>query len=138
MAAQGQPALADVVAPVDECCSFAPNAADDLVDLASPQRRTHILDGDATGGGHRWPGAPDKTPFPQGWSDDQIMHHVSDVATDPSLTWNWTKGGPSGHTRAADPGRASVFGVRNGVCTKVVVEPAGEGIITAHPSPGSC
>ncbi|MGB6056897.1 MAG: EndoU domain-containing protein [Microthrixaceae bacterium] len=116
-----------------------PRGADDLVDLASPGRRTHILDGDATGGGHRWPGAsPDKTPFPQTWTDDQVMHHVSDIATDPGLKWNWTKGGPSGYTRAGDPGRASVFGVRDGVCIKVVVEPAGEGIITAHPSPGSC
>ena len=65
------------------------------------------------------------------------MHSVSDVATDPSLQWNWTKGGPSGYTKAGDPGRAWVAGVRNGVCIKVVVEPAGEGIITAFPSPGS-
>jgi len=26
---------------------------------------------------------PDKTEFPAGWSDD-ILHHVSDVATDPN------------------------------------------------------
>jgi Bacterial EndoU nuclease len=121
---------------------FAPvvatNTADDLVDLASPARRTHILDGDATGGGHRWPGQPDKTPFPKSWTDDEIMHADSDIATDPSLQWNWTKGGPNGYTRAGDPARAEVFGVRNGLCVKAVVEPAGEGIITAHQSPGSC
>jgi RHS repeat-associated protein len=104
------------------------------VDLASPQRRTHILDGDATGGGHRWPGLPGKTPFPQSWSDDQIMHNVSDIATDPSLTPNYTKGAPGSHyTRAGDPSRYNVVGQRDGVDIKVVVEPAGEGIITAHP-----
>lgn len=37
---------------------------DDLVDLASPQRRRHILDGDSTGGGHRPDtGIPGKSEF---------------------------------------------------------------------------
>jgi hypothetical protein len=118
---------------------FATNSADELVDLASPARRTHILDGDATGGGHRWPGAPDKTPFPQGWSDDEIMHAVSDVATDPTLTpRNLT--GPAGSlkTNAGNPARQEVFGMRNGVCIRVVTEPLGKGIITAHPIIGPC
>jgi RHS repeat-associated protein len=114
------------------------DAANESVDLASAQRRTHILDGDHTGGGHRWPGAPGKTPFPRGWSDDEIMHHVSDIATDPKA--NWTGGGPRGSvmTRRGNPARFSVFGNRGGTCIKVVVEPAGEGIITAHPATGSC
>jgi hypothetical protein len=62
-------------------------AESEFVNLASAQRTTHITVGDATGGGHMWPGAPGKTPFRQGWSADQIMHHVSDIATDPSLQW---------------------------------------------------
>lgn len=68
----------------------APRAADDLVDLASPARRTHILDGEVRpngtfGGGHRaGTGFPGKTEFPASWSDDLIMHHVSDVVTDPA------------------------------------------------------
>ena len=45
--------------------------AEDLVDLASPDRRVNILDG---------------------WSDDQIMHYVSDIATDPRLRWNQQTG----------------------------------------------
>ena len=117
----------------------ATNSADELVDLASPARRTHVLDGDATGGGHRWPGAPDKTPFPQRWSDDEIMHAVSDVATDPSPTpRNVT--GPAGSlkTNAGNPARQEVFGMRNGVCIRVVTEPLGEGIIAAHPIIGPC
>src|SRR5690606_17061479 len=95
------------------------------VDLVSPQRRIHILDGDATGGGHRWPGQPGKTPFPQSWSDDQIIHNVSDIATDPSLRWTWQKGAEgSDFTRAGDPSRVSVVGERDGVEIKVIIEPA--------------
>ena len=59
--------------------------ADPFVDLASPERRTHILDGDATGGSPRAGSGLGKSQFPAGWSDDQTMHHISDVATDPSL-----------------------------------------------------
>lgn len=63
------------------------------VDLASPARRSHILDGEVRpngtiGGGHRGgTGYPNKSEFPTSWSDDQIMHSISDIATDPSLTW---------------------------------------------------
>lgn len=69
---------------------MAPRMADDFVDLSSSARRRHILDGEVRpngtfGGGHRaGTGFPGKTEFPAGWSDDLIMHHVSDVATDPA------------------------------------------------------
>lgn len=59
------------------------------VNLASPERTRRILYGDnPEKGGHRWPGAPgsDKTLFPKDWSDDRIMHEVSDIATNPR--WN--------------------------------------------------
>jgi len=68
--------------------ALAPNTADDFVDLASSARRTHALDG------HRWPGAPGKSPFPRGWTDDRIMHHASDIATDPNLRWIQQTGKP--------------------------------------------
>jgi hypothetical protein len=58
-----------------------------FVNLASPKRTAHILTGDGTGGGHLWPGLPGKTPFPQSWSGEKVMHHVSDIASDPSLQW---------------------------------------------------
>ena len=83
----------------DACSTFAAKGADDLVDLASPARRTHILDGEVTpngsfGGGHRpGTGFPGKSEFPAGWSDDQIMHHISDVATDPLSTVRPGRGG---------------------------------------------
>ncbi|MBI3893435.1 MAG: EndoU domain-containing protein [Candidatus Wallbacteria bacterium] len=112
----------------------ANEAADEqLVNLASPQRTVHILTGDAHGGGHLYPGAPGKTPFPQGWSGDKIMHHVSDIATDPTLKWTHQTGNGGLLTRAGRPARFWVEGVRDGVNINVVVEPLGEGIITAHP-----
>jgi hypothetical protein len=44
----------------------------------------HILDGDATGGGHRHgTGKPGETEFPSSWTDDQIIWDVESVATKP-------------------------------------------------------
>jgi Bacterial EndoU nuclease len=113
------------------------------VNLASQERTVHILEGEPGpngqwSGGHRWPGLPGKTPFPQSWSDARIMHEVSDVATDPKLEWV-QQTGPKGlmYTKAGDPARFEVFGERGGVPIRVIVEPAGEGIITAHPIPGA-
>ncbi|WP_437779230.1 EndoU domain-containing protein [Sorangium sp. So ce1097] len=104
--------------------------------LANPQRTKHILTGDATGGGHLWPGAPGKTPFPRGWSGEKIMQNVSDIATDPSLKWVQQTGNPGSlFTKAGDPARFTVIGEREGVRIKVVLEPAGEGIVTANPIP---
>jgi RHS repeat-associated protein len=114
----------------------AASADSDLVNLASPKRTTHITVGDATGGGHLWPGAPGKTPFPQDWSTEQIMHHVSDIATDPALPWVQQTGKPGTlFTKAGAPARFLVTGVRGGVTINVIIEPAGEGIITAFPQP---
>jgi RHS repeat-associated protein len=114
-------------------CQDAAKTTAELVNLASPQRTTHILTGDATGGGHLFPGAPGKTAFPQGWSGDQAMHHISDIATDPALKWIPQTGNGGWFTKAGKPARFSVEGVRDGVNIKVVIEPAGEGIITAFP-----
>jgi hypothetical protein len=50
----------------------------------SPERATHILDGDDTGGGHRHgTGKPGKTEFPPDWSDEKIISAVEDVARRP-------------------------------------------------------
>jgi hypothetical protein len=93
------------------------------------------LDGDATGGGHRFPGSPGHDPFPQDWSDGQIMHAVSDVAADPASTWT-QQTGPDGSylTSAGNPARFLVEGTSGGLRISVIVEPAGEGIITAWPT----
>lgn len=55
------------------------------VDLTA-HRRDHILNRHRAGANK-----PNKTEFPQGWSDDRIMHEVSDIATDPNATWGLGK-----------------------------------------------
>ena len=118
--------------PGNECPVPSEN---DYVNLASEARTNHILYGDGpSSGGHMWPGQPGKTPFPQDWDAGRIMHEVSDVATDPNSTWT-QQTGPAGslYTRAGDPARFAATGDRGGVPIKVIVEPAGEGIITAYP-----
>jgi hypothetical protein len=108
-------------------------ASGEFADLTSASRRNHILYGDGTGGGHLWPGAPGKTPFPKSWTEDKIIHEVSDVATDPDLVWRQQTGSPGAEfTRRGAPVRFEVFGVRDGVTLRVIVEPGGEGIITAN------
>ncbi|WP_181139149.1 polymorphic toxin-type HINT domain-containing protein [Streptomyces sp. Ru72] len=113
------------------------------INLASAERTEHILVGEqrvdgSWSGGHMWPGNRGKTVFPESWSADDIMEHISDVATDPNARWEG--GGPRGslYTRRGDPARFRVFGERDGVCIRAVVEPAGEGIITGFPDPGAC
>lgn len=100
----------------------------EYVNLASESRTTHILDG------HMPPGEPGNTLFPKDWSADQIMHNVSDVATDPSLEWVQQTGKLGAQfTKNGDPVRFFVDGIRGGVPIRVIVEPGGEGIITGFP-----
>lgn len=103
---------------------------DELVNLAGEHRTLHIVEG------HVPPGLAGKTLFPEGWSIDKVMGHVSDIATDPSLTWV-QQTGPLGAslTNSGQPVRYYVVGIREGVRIRVVVEPGGEGIITAFPVP---
>ncbi len=100
------------------------NASGDT-NLASPDRTTHILTGDSTGGGHQWPGGPGKSVFPENWSGTKIMNAVSDIATDPSIP----------ETVQAN-GRIVKNGTRDGIDIRVVIEPAskGGGIVTAFPT----
>ena len=104
-------------------------------DLASPQARTHILDGDGNGGGHRFgTGNSGKTEFPASWSDDQTMEHISDIATDPT-SFRTNETGPEGsmYTKAGNPAMIWAEGVRDGTYVRVLTEPAGRGIVTAFP-----
>jgi hypothetical protein len=90
----------------------------------SPERRVHILDGGARGGGHRpGTGVPHKGEFPRGWSDDRIIETIEDVANDPA----------SARKVGAD-GRTVVTGQRQGVDVRVVVERDGRSIITGYPT----
>ena len=96
---------------------------DDYVDLTNPDRRTHILDGDSTGGGHRpGIGIPGKSEFPQDWSDDKIIDAISDVATDPNSVSTSGRGG-----------KTVVDGARDGVGIRVIIGKDGN-IVTGFPT----
>ncbi|MEK7285854.1 MAG: EndoU domain-containing protein [Nitrospirota bacterium] len=92
--------------------------------LISPHRAEHILHGDRTGGGHLWPGRPGKTPFPKNWSEEKILHEISNIATDPQI-----------HSVDAKMGRTTKEGVRDGVKIRVVMESKsrGGGVVTGYP-----
>ena len=82
------------------------------------------------------PGQPGNTLFPSSWSPQQIMHNVSDVATDPGLQWVQQTGKMGAEfTKNGAPVRYLVDGARDGVPMRVIVEPGGEGIITGFPLP---
>ncbi|RRC95018.1 EndoU domain-containing protein, partial [Schaalia canis] len=108
---------------------------------ASEARTRHILFGDSPrSGGHHWPAQPPvevgmqgKTPFPLRWSDDKIMHEISEIANDPTLNWVQQGGKPGAtHYKSMKPMRYAVDVERHGLHFRVVTEPLGEGVITGY------
>jgi Bacterial EndoU nuclease len=90
-----------------------------------PERTTHILDGDATGGGHRsGTGSPGKTEFPAHWDDDTIIDRILSVARSPDSA------------ELQRNGRWRVSGSRDDVKLAIIVMQDGR-IWTAYPLPGS-
>lgn len=89
----------------------------------SAAARVHILDGDAAGGGHRFGAGKNKTEFPQGWSDDEIIQAIEAVANDPAS--------------AEQPVAVGVkrAGARNRVLIVVVVDLGSGEILTGYPRP---
>ncbi|MDC8756611.1 EndoU domain-containing protein [Janthinobacterium fluminis] len=85
--------------------------------------KTHILDGDATGGGHRYgTGHPGKSEFPQTWSDEKILNAILDVANDSASSVTPGRGG-----------RSVIKGTRDGIDITVVVEPS-DRTVTGFPT----
>ncbi|MGU7771830.1 EndoU domain-containing protein [Burkholderia sp. MR1-5-21] len=107
----------------DQSATDSSSGAD--VNLASPDRTIHILTGDATGGGHLWPGSPGKSAFPESWSASKVMNAVSDIATDPLVS-----------EAVQSNGRIVKNGTIDGVNIRVVLESPskGGGIVTAFPT----
>jgi hypothetical protein len=90
-----------------------------------PERAIHILDGDATGGGHRYgTGAPGKTEFPASWAEDKIIDSILSVARSPDSAVLQRNG------------RWKVEGVRDEVMLAVIIMADGR-IWSAYPLPGS-
>jgi hypothetical protein len=92
----------------------------------TPERKTHILDGDAYGGGHRHgTGRPGKTEFPASWDDEKIVGTILDAAKrpdSPPVYQHWND-------------RWLGAGTRDGVEVSVIVLPSGE-VWTAWPEEG--
>lgn len=107
---------------------IAAEADSGLLNLASPARTTHILDGEVRpngtfGGGHRpGTGFPGKSEFPADWSDAQIMHNISDVATQPGTPWR----------AGVKPGDFWANGTRDGIDIEVLIR--NDEIWTAYPT----
>ena len=60
----------------------------------SPQRREHILHGDATGGGHmHGANKPCKSEFPEHWDEDTIIKEVELIAANDNLAWQQQRNG---------------------------------------------
>jgi len=93
----------------------------------TPERTTHILDGEpGGGGGHRHgTGIPGKTEFPTSWDDKKIMGHVLDVARRPD----------SAPVLQNRNNRWICAGTRDGVEVTAIVLRSGE-IWTAWPEEG--
>ena len=96
-----------------------------VTDLVDAKGKGHILDGDATGGGHRpGTGIPGKSEFPPGWSDDQILHEITDVLTDPKSVW----------TKPDKRGYITTTGTRNGIDIQVVYDTNKGRIVSGYPT----
>ena len=98
----------------------------------SAKRRRHILDGDRSGGGHGpGRGTPGKSEFPGWMTDDDVIEHVERIANDPNAYPGRTI--PVGRDRYEADGTAT--GPRSELLRiRVVVEPRGEGVVTAYPT----
>ncbi|MCV7383493.1 EndoU domain-containing protein [Mycolicibacter longobardus] len=91
--------------------------------------RRHILDGDRSGGGHRFTSLePNKSLFPESWDDDLIIAAIIRTLDGPYTT-------SDDHEHLRDPNIRNLYGYVDGV--RVVVGTARDGsVITAHPIDG--
>lgn len=66
-----------------------------------------------------------KTAFPSDWSVNKIVGSVYQVVNDPKSTWTFDMNMPDT--------RLNVTGMVDGIPIKVVIQPGGDGIVTAYP-----
>lgn len=93
----------------------------------TPARRVHILDGDATGGGHG-PGrnVTGKSRFPSTLTDDDVIDGVEKIANDPSSY--------PGGTVPSRGKKIKIQGDVQGTPTTVIVDPDSREVVTAYPT----
>jgi hypothetical protein len=86
----------------------------------------HILDGDATGGGHGpGRGISGKSEFPVSLSDDDIIAGIEALANDANSY--------PGGTMPAGSGRFKISGTIQGVQTTVIVDVGAGEVVTSWP-----
>ncbi|MFE6614018.1 polymorphic toxin-type HINT domain-containing protein [Amycolatopsis sp. NPDC057786] len=103
-------------------------------DLIDGRAQFHIIHGDVTGGGHKWPGQAGKSVFPPGWDTDKILDSIAEVATSPRSRWTQQTGKSNAlYTKNGDPSRWKIEGVVDGVNVRVIYEPATSRIVTGFP-----
>lgn len=114
----------------------------------SDYRRTHILEGHPPGTGHGPRRGNIEGVFPDTWTDDQVIEAVERIANGEKSTWKQSNGpgynespvtiggydvnAPDLTIKNKTPVRFKVQGFDHGVKIEVIVEPKGEGIITAY------
>ena len=89
----------------------------------SDQRRAHILQGDAKGGGHQYAtGKPCKSEFPKEWNADEIIANVEEIASNDNLPWRKQKNGYYTAEQTVE-----------GVKVRVILNGRRDDVITAYP-----
>lgn len=89
----------------------------------SAAQTTHILYGDAQGGGHlHGVGKPCKSEFPAAWAAEDIIHTIKTLAANDNI--NWVQADNGYHTT-----EQTVSGIR----IRIVTDREGDDIVTAYP-----
>ena len=92
--------------------------------IITKQRKTHILYGDKTGGGHLYGlGKPCKSEFPEDWDEEEILDTVKRIAANDNLPWEQQDNGY--YVAESNEGQTRV---------RVVLGPQKQKIITAYPT----
>ncbi len=90
----------------------------------SEARKEHILQGDRTGGGHKFgTGKPCKSEFPKEWNSDEIIATVERIASNDNLPWSKQRNGYYTAEEMVD-----------GVKVRVVLNGRRDDVITAYPT----
>ncbi|MEV3934534.1 RHS repeat-associated core domain-containing protein [Glycomyces sp. NPDC049804] len=102
--------------------------------LIGGQEQYHIISGDKTGGGHKWPGNSGKSVFPADWDTDRILNSIAEVATSPNSTWTQQSGKRGSLFEGnGSPSKWKVEGLVDGVNIRVIYQPAIDRIVTGFP-----
>ena len=111
-------------APIEGASSTKVKQDFNRASAITPERRTHILYGDATGGGHLFgTGTPCKSEFPKHWNEDTIIKEVEVIAANDNLNWEQQRNGY--YVTEQNVGIVKI---------RVVKGPQNERVITAYPT----